>query len=423
MTGFKLDQDQQLDAPSSQDSELQQDVSGTKLGEVSDFEKELIETEVIESGSANLEQPVEVQAEKDEEKKPKDNLFEEYVDGVFDDVYEGQIVKAKIRLVKKSGVLVDFSYKSDGFIPSNEITDSVLNELEEGSELSVMIQKLETKEGYSLLSEKNARAEMVWDELYDKMQKKEVIQVSIEKVHAKGYLALYSGTSGFLHKADDVELSQGAEVNVLVQNVDKRRKKILFSMKGMDQVIKDKEESAEFLKSISVNDSLKGVVTGIKQFGVFVKVGPVEGLVHISELSWRRLSHPTDIVDIGDELDVKVLTIDLEECRLSLSVKQLVEDPWVTINEDFSVDQLVDAVVVRVTPFGVFLLIDNKVEGLLHISEISYKHIRNLDELFMVGEFVKVKVIKVSKDEQKIALTIKDVEQENTDLAERIKEL
>ena len=104
-------------------------------------------------------------------------------------------------------------------------------------------------------------------------------------------------------------------------------------------------------------------------------------------------------------------------------MKQLIEDPWVTINEDFSVDQLVDAVVVRVTPFGVFLLIDNKVEGLIHISEISYKHIRNLDELFMVGEFVKVKVIKVSKDEQKIALTIKDVEQENIfDLAERIKE-
>ena len=100
-----------------------------------------------------------------------------------------------------------------------------------------------------------------------------------ELINAKGYLALYSGTSGFLHKADDVELSQGAEVIVLVQNVDKRRKKILFSMKGMDQVIKDKEESAEFLKSISVNDSLKGVVTGIKQFGVFVKVGPVEGLV------------------------------------------------------------------------------------------------------------------------------------------------
>ena len=223
-----------------------------------------------------------------------------------------------------------------------------------------------------------------------------------------------------MHRQDDDDLKENETVEVVIQNVDKRRKKVLFSSKDVEQLLKKKENVASYLTSISVGDQLKGIVTGIKKFGVFVNVGEVEGLVHISEIAWWRIFHPSDLVTVGDEVNVQVLAIDLEQNKLSLGMKQLKDNPWLTIEEDYAVAQDVLGKVIRLTTFGAFVLIDEKIEGLLHISEISGKRIRSIEEILTVGDTVNAKILKISKDEQKIGLTIKDIAQENQELAERI---
>jgi len=332
-------------------------------------------------------------------------------------------VKARVRTVKKSGVLVDFSYKSDGFIPSNELSDSLVSDLEEGFELHAMIQKLETKEGYSLLSETNARAEMVWDELFDVMNRKEVVDVQIKKVSQKGYLVDYEGASGFLHAEEGDDFSEKDTVQALIINVDKRRRKVLFSTRNIQSVIFKKEEVTKFLDTVQIGDTLKGTISGIKKFGVFVNLGHAEGLVHISEISWRRISHPSDVVELGQEVDVEILSLDKEQGKLSLGMKQLSPDPWETIDANYEVGQIVTGKVVRIIDFGAFILIDKDLEGLVHISEVSVKRINSLEDVLSVGDTVNVKIIKLTKHDQKIGLSIKNVQQDNFELAQRIEAL
>ncbi|RAP24989.1 hypothetical protein DID73_00350 [Candidatus Marinamargulisbacteria bacterium SCGC AG-343-K17] len=417
MSDIQLESDNPIDS-SSQITETPQETAGTKIGEVSDFEKDLIQSEVIE------EQAPRVDLISDDNKDEQvENMFASHLSQDFSDYVEGEIVKARVRMVKKSGVLVDFSYKSDGFIPSNELSDSLVGDLEEGFELHAMIQKLETKEGYSLLSETNARAEMIWDDLYDIMNRKEVLDIQIKKVNPKGYLVDYEGASGFLHAEEGDDFSEGDVVQALIINVDKRRRKVLFSTRNIQNVLFKKEEVGKFLETVAVGDTLKGTISGIKKFGVFVNLGQAEGLVHISEISWRRISHPSDVVELGQEVDVEVLSLDKEQGKLSLGMKQLSQDPWETIDANYEVGQVVTGKVVRIIDFGAFILIDKDLEGLVHISEVSVKRINSLDDVLLVGDSVNVKIIKLTKHDQKIGLSIKNVPQDNEELAQRIESI
>lgn len=411
MSDIQLENEYPIES-SSNEIETPQEKTGTKIGEVSDFEKELIQSEVIEKSS--------VQAAESVDGDEDDSFFATHLTQDFNDYVEGDIVKARVRTVKKSGVLVDFSYKSDGFIPSNELSDSLVSDLEEGFELHAMIQKLETKEGYSLLSETNARAEMVWDELFDVMNRKEVVDVQIKKVSQKGYLVDYEGASGFLHAEEGDGFSERDTVQALIINVDKRRRKVLFSTRNIQNVLFKKEEVTKFLDTVQIGDTLKGTISGIKKFGVFVNLGHAEGLVHISEISWRRISHPSDVVELGQEVDVEILSLDKEQGKLSLGMKQLSPDPWETIDANYEVGQIVTGKVVRIIDFGAFILIDKDLEGLVHISEVSVKRINSLEDVLSVGDTVNVKIIKLTKHDQKIGLSIKNVQQDNSELAQRI---
>ena len=349
-----------------------------------------------------------------------DEIFESHVNESFSEYVEEQIVSCKVRTVKKSGVLVDFNYKSDGFIPSGEISDDIIDTVEEGTEFFAMIDKLETKEGYSLLSESKAKAEMIWDDLIELMNNKEVVDVVVKKVNQKGYIVNFKDASGFLHPEDDVTFTEGDTAQAMIINVDKRRKKVLFSTRNIKNMITKKETVLKFFDTINVGDKLTGTVSGIKKFGVFVNVGDVEGLIHISELTWRRISHPSDVVELGDEVDVAVLAMDRETCKLSLGMKQLTEDPWKAIDENYEIGQVVDGKVVRITDFGAFILITNDLEGLVHISEISVKRINDLSSVLAVGDQVKAKIIKLTKHDQKIGLSLKHVDQDNQTLIDRL---
>ena len=202
--------------------------------------------------------------------------------------------------------------------------------------------------------------------------------------------------------------------------MDKRRRKVLFSTRNIQNVLFKKEEVTKFLDTIEVGDQLKGTISGIKKFGVFVNLGQAEGLVHISEISWRRISHPSDVVELGQEVDVEILSLDKEQGKLSLGMKQLSQDPWETIESNYEVGQVVSGKVVRIIDFGAFILIDNELEGLVHISEVSVKRINSLEDVLTVGDQVNVKIIKLTKHDQKIGLSIKNVPQDNAELAQRI---
>ena len=208
----------------------------------------------------------------------------------------------------------------------------------------------------------------------------------------------------------------------MVLSVDKRRRKVVFSTRNIQNVLFKKEEVAKFLDGVEIGDTFKGTVSGIKKFGVFVNLGHTEGLVHISEISWRRISHPSDVVEIG-QVDVKVLSFDKEQGKLSLGMKQLMPDPWETIDVNYEIGQVVTGKVVRIIDFGAFILIDKDLEGLVHISEISVKRIKSLDDVLSVGDNVNVKIIKLTKHDQKIGLSLKNVPQDNQELVQRIESI
>ena len=410
MSDIQLDDQKPSENTSPESINAPQESTGTKIGNVSDFEKDLIESEVIDSSSSVDE----------DSSLDLEHEFEKHLSTDIQDYKEGDIVKARIRTVKKSGVLVDFSYKSDGFIPTNEISESFDGELEEGVEINAMIQRLETKEGYSLLSESKARAELIWDDLFDIMNQKEVVEVQIKKVTNKGYTVTYDQVTGFLHQEEDDAFGEKDRVQAIIIQVDKRRKKVLFSSRNIHSLLVKKEEVQKFFETIAVGDVLDGKVSGIKKFGVFVNLGGAEGLVHISEISWRRISHPSDLLAVGDDVQVKVLAIDKEESKLSLGIKQLKQDPWDTIDVDFEIGKIVKGKVIRVIDFGAFILLENDVEGLIHISEVSEKRIKVLSDILSVGDDVNVKIIKITKHDQKIGLSMKFVDQDNQEIINRL---
>ncbi len=417
MSDTQMDNNQSLDQLSPNAVKAPQETTGTKIGEISEFEKALIDDAVLDapSNAASEDNPEDASSP-----SMLDQVFEQHLSQDFNDYNEGDIVKARVRMVKKAGVLVDFSYKSDGFIPSNEISAALETELEEGLEFHAMIQKLETKEGYSLLSETNARAEMVWDDFFEMMNRKEVIEVDIKKLNQKGYLVNYEGVSGFLHAEEGDTFAEGDRVQACIINVDKRRRKVLFSSRNIQHMLNKREDAAKFFETLAPGDRLTGTISGIKRFGVFVNCGLAEGLVHISEISWRRISHPSDVVSLDQEVTVEVLAVDKDQGKLSLGMKQLTPDPWATIDSDYEIGQEVEGTVVRIIDFGAFVLIGDDLEGLVHISEVATKRIKDLSEVLVVGDKVNVKIIKITKHDQKIGLSLKHVDQQNTDLIARI---
>lgn len=349
----------------------------------------------------------------------QDGAFEDNFFDKIQDHNEGDIVTARVRVIKKSGVLVDFSYKSDGFIPTNELSDALQSKLEEGIEIQALIQKLETKEGYSLLSEKLARAELIWDDLFDLMTKKTVVRVQIKKPTNKGYTVFFDQVTGFLHQEEGDDFSEKDTVDAVIAQVDKRRKKVWFSTRNIQTLLSKKKAIQNFFDTVSSGDEVEGVVSCVKKFGAFVSIDGAEGLVHISEISWRRITHPSHVLSVGDTVKVKVLSIDKDSGRLSLSIKQLTLDPWETVEDDLSIGDMLVGEIVRVIDFGAFVLLKNNIEGLIHISEVSSTRIESLPSILNVGDKVNVKVIKISKDDQRLGLSMKNIDQ-NEDVTRRL---
>ena len=328
----------------------------------------------------------------------------------------GDTVEGVVLSVKKHEILIDLGAKGVGLVPRREA--SYARNLEVGQEVSASVIDAEMDDGYVLLSLRKAVKDKGWDEIQAKMDAAEIVEVTPCDANRGGLLVEYEGIRGFLPvsqlsaehyprvgSADKDEILQrlnslvGKNIKVRILDASKKDNKLIFSEK---EAVKD-GLAARFAE-LNVGDTIKGVVTGVVDFGVFVNVDGIEGLIHISEISWERVNNPSDYVKVGDEIEAKIIAIDKE--RLSLSMKQLTEDPWLSEVEKLKKGSKVEGTVTRITPFGAFVQISPAVEALVHVSELGEGNDVDPEKVFTLNERKDFKVLDIDKEGRKISLTI-----------------
>ena len=351
-----------------------------------------------------------------------DSTIKYFNDG---DIVEGTVVK-----IDHDEVLLDIGYKTEGVIPSREL--SIKHEIdpnevvEVGDEIDALVLTKEDKEGRLILSKKRAQYERAWgavEELHAKEELKEkdepVTGTVIEVV--KGGLILDIGLRGFLpaslvemRRVRDLQPYIGQELEAKIIELDKHRNNVVLSRRAwLEQT--QSEVRSEFLHQLQKGQVRKGVVSSIVNFGAFVDLGGVDGLVHVSELSWKRIDHPSEVVAVGDEVTVEVLDVDMDRERVSLSLKATQEDPWRVFARTHAIGQIVPGKVTKLVPFGAFVRVEEGIEGLVHISELAERHVEVPDQVVNVGEEVMVKVIDIDLERRRISLSLKQADEDYTE--------
>ena len=327
----------------------------------------------------------------------------------------GEVVHGTILSIKKHEVLIDLGPLGVGLVPRREV--SMSNNYAEGDEVTASVVEVELDNGYSLLSMRKAARDRGWDEVATKLESGEIVTVTPYDANRGGLLAEYEGVRGFLPvsqlsaehyprvgSSDKDEILQrlnvlvNKEIRVRILDADRKANKLIFSEK---EAIK--EGLAERFEKLSVGDTVKGIVTGVVDFGVFVNVEGIEGLIHISEISWERVNNPSDYVKVGQTVEAKIIAIDKE--RLSLSMKQLTKDPWLDEVEQFKPGEDVEGTVTRITPFGAFVQLSPAVEALVHVSELGGDG-TDPEKVFTLNERKTFTVLEIDKDNRKISLSL-----------------
>ena len=328
----------------------------------------------------------------------------------------GDTVDGVVLSVKKHEILIDLGAKGVGLVPRREA--SYARNLEAGQEVTASVIDAEMEDGYVLLSLRKAVKDKGWDEIQATLDAAEIVEVEPCDANRGGLLVEYEGIRGFLPvsqlsaehyprvgSADKDEILQrlnslvGKTIKVRILDANKKDNKLIFSEK---EAVKD-GLAARFAE-LAVGDTVKGLVTGVVDFGVFVNVDGIEGLIHISEISWERVNNPADYVKVGDEIEAKIIAIDKE--RLSLSMKQRTEDPWLSEVEKLKKGDKVEGTVTRITPFGAFVQISPAVEALVHVSELGEGSDVDPEKVFTLNERKDFEVLDIDKEGRKISLTI-----------------
>lgn len=330
----------------------------------------------------------------------------------------GEVITGTVLSIKKHEVLVDLGAQGVGYVPRREVGFS--RSLNVGDEVTASVIDEELDNGYSLLSLRKAAKDRGWDDVIAKQEAGDIIEIVPYDANRGGLLVEYEGVRGFLPvsqlsaehyprvgSSDKDEILQrlnaltSQTLKVRILDADRRANKLIFSEK---EAIKD-GLAARFEK-LKIGDTVNGVVTGVVDFGVFVNVDGIEGLIHISEISWERVNKPSDYVKVGQPVEAKIISIDKD--RLSLSMKQLTPDPWMSEVEKFTPGTTVEGTVTRITPFGAFVQISPAVEALVHISELGGGSDVDPEKVFTLNERKEFTVLEVDKDNRKISLSLGD---------------
>ena len=337
---------------------------------------------------------------------------------------DGDIVEGTIVKVDRDEVLLDIGYKTEGVIPSRELSikhDVDPNEVVSvGDAVEALVLTKEDKEGRLILSKKRAQYERAWGTIEELKEKDEAVKGTVIEV-VKGGLILDIGLRGFLpaslvemRRVRDLQPYVGKEIEAKIIELDKNRNNVVLSRRAwLEQT--QSEVRSEFLHQLQKGQVRKGVVSSIVNFGAFVDLGGVDGLVHVSELSWKHIDHPSEVVEVGTEVTVEVLDVDLDRERVSLSLKATQEDPWRQFARTHAIGQIVPGKVTKLVPFGAFVRVEEGIEGLVHISELAERHVEVPDQVVGVGDDALVKVIDIDLERRRISLSLK---QANEDYAE-----
>ena len=341
------------------------------------------------------------------------SLSEEY-QGTFNDISENQIISAKVIGISDSDVMVDIGFKSEGLIKRSEFDSQDLPEI--GSNIDIFLEKFEDTDGNITLSKYKADFIKRWDELKHFCDSGEPVNGKIIK-RVKGGLvvdlgviqAFLPGSQADVQPIKNFDDLIGKEFDFQIVKVDEMRKNLVVSRKAiLEESLNEKRQ--ELMSKIEIGAELEGIVKNITDFGAFVDLGGVDGLIHITDFSWGRINHPSEIVEIGQNINVQVIDFNKETSRISLGLKQLVENPWETIPDKFKVGDVVKGKIVSIMNYGIFIELEKGIEGLIHISEVSWtKNVQNLQDSYKVGESLESKVLFVDSGEQKISLGIKQL--------------
>ncbi|WP_017178530.1 30S ribosomal protein S1 [Actinomyces timonensis] len=331
----------------------------------------------------------------------------------FDD---GDIVEGTVVKVDHDEVLLDIGYKTEGVILARELSikhdvdpDEIVSV---GDEIEALVLQKEDKEGRLLLSKKRAQYERAWGTIERVKEEDGVVTGSVIEV-VKGGLILDIGLRGFLpaslvemRRVRDLQPYVGRELEAKIIELDKNRNNVVLSRRAFLEQTQS-EVRTNFLQTLGKSQVRTGVVSSIVNFGAFVDLGGVDGLVHVSELSWKHIDHPSEVVEVGQEVTVEVLDVDFDRERVSLSLKSTQEDPWQAFARTHAIGQVVPGKVTKLVPFGAFVRVEDGIEGLVHISELAQRHVEVPEQVVKVGEDVFVKVIDIDLERRRISLSLK----------------
>ncbi|SHJ55183.1 4-hydroxy-3-methylbut-2-enyl diphosphate reductase [Geosporobacter subterraneus DSM 17957] len=336
----------------------------------------------------------------------------------------GQTIKGKVIHVTDSEIMVNIGYKSDGIIPKQEISNDLsVNPRElvkEGDEIEVYVLKTDDGEGNVLLSKKRIDAEKGWETLGEAVSKGTTLQAKVVEVVKGGVIAVINELRGFIpasqlstsyvNNLNDF-LGKQLAVNVIDFNRDKR--KIVFSHRSVLEK-ENVEKRRTLWQNIQKGNVIEGEVKRLTNFGAFVDIGGIDGLIHISDLSWGRISQPSEVVKVGDHIKVVVLDFDQDKNKISLGLKQITQEPWENIHKKYNAGDIVEGKVVRLADFGAFVELEPGLDGLVHISQISNKHIAKPSQEVHIGQKVNVKILEINEEAKRISLSIKEANEPET---------
>jgi small subunit ribosomal protein S1 len=386
--------------------------------------------EAVPAADAEAEKEIFIRAErpaivaKSVSDLPEEMLAEDFAAAIEQTVLEfkeGDIVEGTVASIDQDEVLVDIGYKSEGHIPLKELSirHSVnpLDIVAIGDRIEALVLDKEDDEGRLILSKKRAQYERAWGRIQRVHAEGGTVTGPVIEV-VKGGLIVDIGLRGFLpaslvelRRVRDLEPYVGQEIEAKVIELDRNRNNVVLSRRAYLEE-QQAEERQAFLDDLAVDEIRSGVVSSVVNFGAFVDLGGMDGLVHVSELSFQHVNHPSEVVKVGDEVTVKVLEVDLDRERISLSIKQTQEDPWVMFSREHGIGDVVEGSVTKTVPFGAFVSVGDGVEGLVHVSEIAIHRVESPELELSIGQAVSVKVTEMDEERRRVSLSIKQANPE-----------
>jgi small subunit ribosomal protein S1 len=331
----------------------------------------------------------------------------------------GDIIDGVVVRVDPDEVLVDVGSKSEGVISSRELgtREAGTPDLHSGDHIKVFVLQPENEDGNVVLSLRRARAESVWIKAQDQQASGEMMDAEVREQNKGGLIVNILGLRGFLPTSQvsrtyssNLQELVGQRIGVKILEVNRKRNRLIVSQKAAFDEDRARQRG-ELFEKLKIGDEIQGKVSGLTTYGAFVNLGAADGLIHISELSWDRVANVGDVLQVGQDVQVKVIKLDPETSRISLSLRQLGQDPWDHIEKRFPPGAIVEGEVTKIKKYGAFLQIGDGIEGLLHISELAWEHVEHTEDVVQVGQTLKVRVLQADRSRRRISLSLKQAEE------------